>query len=264
VVKELWIHTPWNYSKDFLELFKDGRITDNSLSEKLKEGLSIAHELEQIAISKKIKLKQPFSGVSFDEGVLRILGPSESFYSELLPHFRSTPEPIADSALKKSISFVKEAITWVSETMDIETLDELGETSAENNSSAVSLFSFNKYSVLLTSDAGIPALKNIIDYSKVNSISLENLFIVQVPHHGSKRNISPSIINSIKPISAYISCAPNGEPKHPSKKVTNAFKRRGVKIYATQGKTICFRSNTPPRQGWLTAMEIPFYNRVEE
>lgn len=261
-VKELWLHTPWNYAKDFVNLFKDGRITDNSLKEKLKEGLSIAHELEQIAKNKKIPVKEPFEGQSYDNGIIQILGPSEKYYSELLPNFRSTPEPVAESAISKAYAIVKDAINWVSESMQIETLDETGETSAENNSSAVTLFSYDNQQALFTSDAGIPALKKVISYAKSKGISLKNLRFLQVPHHGSKRNISPSILDTINGKSAYISCSPEGEPKHPAKKVTNALKRRNMRPYSTKGNSLCHFYNTNPRE-WVAAKELPFYSQVE-
>lgn len=262
-VKELWIHTPWNFAKDFIDLFKDGRITDNSLKEKLKEGLSIAHELEQLAKAKKIPVKEPFEGQSYDNGIIQILGPSESYYTELLPNFRSTPEPNAESAISKAFTAVKDAIKWVAETMQNETLDESGETSAENNSSAVTLFTYDNRKALFTSDTGIPALKKVIAFAKSKGISLTNLSLLQVPHHGSKRNLSPSVLNDIKGRSAYISCSPEGEPKHPAKKVVNALKRRSMKTYSTKGNVLCYRHNANSR-GWSNATELPFYDQVEE
>ncbi|MFZ4441291.1 MAG: MBL fold metallo-hydrolase, partial [Syntrophales bacterium] len=87
-VRELWVHTPWNFAKDFIDLFKDGRLTDNSLKEKLREGLNIAHEIEQLAKAKRITIREPYSGLSFDNGVIKILGPSENYYSELLACFK--------------------------------------------------------------------------------------------------------------------------------------------------------------------------------
>lgn len=263
-VKELWLHTPWNFAKDFIDLFRDGRITDSSLKERLKVGLSIAHELEQLAKEKGIPVKEPFTGLSFDNGILQVLGPSETYYTELLAHFRSTPSPIAESTFSKAFSTVKEAISWVAETMDIETLDESGESSAENNSSVISLFSYSGKKILFTGDAGIIALKQVIEFAKYNSIVLNNIDVLQAPHHGSKRNISPSVINALKSQNAYFSCSPDGAPKHPSKKVTNAFKRRGTHTFSTKGNILLHRHNTSSRAGYSQAIEIPFYNEVEE
>ena len=33
-VTSLWMHRPWNHTKDIADLFHDGRVTDNSISEK--------------------------------------------------------------------------------------------------------------------------------------------------------------------------------------------------------------------------------------
>ena len=263
-VKELWLHTPWNYAEYFVDLFKDGRITDNSLKERLKEGLNTAYELEQIAKKKEILIKEPFSGQSFDSGVIQVLGPSENFYKELLPHFRDMPEPIAESLASKTFAAVKGAINWVAESLDIETLDESGETSPENNSSSITLFSYANKKILFTSDSGIPALKAAIDYAKGKGIDLMSLTGIQVPHHGSKRNISPSVLNQLKSEHAYISCGPDGEPKHPAKKVTNAFKRRNMKSFQTKNKILYAYHNRTLRSGWVPSPEIPFYDKVEE
>lgn len=262
IVKELWLHTPWNYSQEFIELFKDGRITSNSLKEKLKEGLNIAHELEQIAKGKNITIREPFEGLQFDSGVVTILGPTKEFYNELIAKFRSTPEPV-ESALSKAYSNIKESISMLFENLLIETLEENGETSSENNSSVICLLNFANQKILMTADAGIPALNNAINYCDKNYIPLNDLNAIQVPHHGSKRNISPSILNKIYGKVAQISCAKNGEPKHPAKKVTNAFNRRKMTVYANRGVKLRHSHNAPFRN-YTSAIPIPFYNQVEE
>ncbi|KAA6328922.1 hypothetical protein EZS27_022228 [termite gut metagenome] len=263
-VKEMWIHRPWLSSQEFLSLFKDGRITSNSLKEKLKDALNVVCELESIAKEKNIVLKQPFTGLTFDNGIITVLSPTEDYYKELLPQFRSTPEAAKESFFSKAFSSVKDVVSTVFESMDFETLDETGETSPENNSSVVSLFSYAGQKVLFTGDAGIPALKKVIAIANYNNIALNNLMILQVPHHGSKRNISPSVLNSIHAECACISCPKEGEPKHPAKKVTNALIRRGMKPFSTKGDILCKRHNTPRRADYCSAIQIPFYNQVEE
>lgn len=263
-VKEIWIHRPWLSSSEFLNMFKDGRITNNSLKERLKDALNVVSEIESLAKSKRITLREPFTGLTFDDGVVTVLGPTENFYKELLPQFRSTPAPANESLLSKALSSVKDAVQMVVEAMHIETLDESGETSPENNTSVISLFSYAGQKVLFTGDAGIPALKQVIDIAAYNNIALNKLHILQVPHHGSKRNVSPSILNSIKAECAYISCPKEGDPKHPAKKVTNALIRRNMKPFYTKGNILCWRHNTPVRVGYSPAIPIPFYDQVEE
>ena len=264
LVKEIWMHQPWISSNDFLELFKDGRITCNSLKERLKDALNVVSEIEGLARSKNIKLKEPFAGLTFDDGVITILGPTKNFYKELLPAFRSTPEPVNESFSANIFSMGKDIIQMEDETMEVETLDASGQTSPENNSSVISLFSYAENKFLFTGDAGIPALQQAIYFASKKQIALDNLSCLQVPHHGSKRNICPDILNSIKAKRAYISCPKQGDPKHPSKKVTNALNRRGVSVLQTKGKILCNRFNTQMREGYASATLIPFYNQVEK
>jgi len=263
-VEEMWLHRPWLLSKELLDIFKDGRITGNSLKGRLKDALNIVSELETIAKQKGTKLKEPFTGLIYDDGVIKVLGPTENYYTELLPLFRTTPEPVNESFIRKTFSALKENINMVFESMNIETLNESGETSPENNSSVVSLFSFAGQKVLFTGDAGIPALTRAISFANQNSIVLNNLSVLQVPHHGSKRNVSPNILDSIKAEGAYISCPKEGDPKHPAKKVTNALIRRNMKPFQTQGNILTKRCKTPRREGYSSAPQIPFYNQVED
>ncbi|GAE86598.1 ComEC/Rec2 family competence protein [Bacteroides reticulotermitis] len=263
-VKEIWVHRPWLSSNEFLSMFKDGRITSNSLKEKLKDALNIVSEIESLAKSKRIILREPFTGLTFDDGVITVLGPTQDFYKELLPQFRCAPEPVNESLLSKAFSAVKDTVQMIAEAMHIETLDESGETSPENNSSVVSLFSYAGQKVLFTGDAGIPALKSVIEKASYNGIQLNNLHMLQVPHHGSKRNVSPSVLNSIKGQSAYISCPMKGDPKHPAKKVTNALIRRNMQPFHTKGNILCRKHNTHDRVGYSSATPIPFYDQVEE
>ncbi|GAK17678.1 hypothetical protein JCM19053_1314 [Vibrio sp. JCM 19053] len=83
---------------------------------------------------------------------------------------------------------------------------------------------------------------------------------MQIPHHGSKRNIGTTVLNRLvgEPISqgvsrnitAIASTAKNGEPKHPRKAVMNAFTHRGVNALATRGSGIRHHYNAPGRDGW--------------
>lgn len=262
-VGELWMHKPWDHSEDIKHLFKDGRMTANSLSRKLRDAYSYAHELEQIAVSKSIPIKEPFTGVSFLNDTIRVLGPSEEFYQTLIPNFTKTPEAKQTTLFTKALTGIREAVNWVKETMELETIDESGETSGENNSSTVLLLNFLNDNYLFTADTGIPALKEVVGYSKKNGIDLKNLSFMQVPHHGSRRNVSPSVLDEIKAATAYISAAKDSE-KHPSKKVINALIRRGARVYSTEGINLCHHRNSPVREGYSSANPHPFYEQVPE
>lgn len=48
-VGEVWVHRPWEYAEEIRHWFKDGRITDESLASRLKDLLSHAYRLEELA-----------------------------------------------------------------------------------------------------------------------------------------------------------------------------------------------------------------------
>jgi hypothetical protein len=62
--------------------------------------------------------------------------------------------------------------------------------------------------------------------------------------------------------SAYVSAAKD-DGEHPRRVVTNAFKRRGARVYATKGKGLRHHWNIGDRYGWVPAQELPFYDGVE-
>lgn len=264
IVKELWMHTPWKYPDKIIDLFADKRLTPSSLADRLIEDMSTVSELECKAAEKGIRIINPFEGREFDNDTLKVLGPSCRYYRTLIKDFRQTPTPISEGIFKKAVGKIAEAVTWAVESMDIETLDESGETSAENNSSVVSLFNYSGIKILFTADAGIPALNNVIEYAKNNNISLSGIEYLQVPHHGSKRNISPNILNNIMPKKAIVSCSADGAPKHPAKKVTNALIRRRTKVYTTSGNSLFCHCNRDSRPGYIPSKSVEFYDRVEE
>lgn len=64
---------------------------------------------------------------------------------------------------------------------------------------------------------------------------------------------------------AFASVPPkNPEHKHPSKKVTNAFYRRGYSVHVTQGATKRHSYDAPDRVGWSSSAPVKFHDQVEE
>ena len=120
---------------------------------------------------------------------------------------------------------------------------------------------------------GIWGLNMAIHYATQSGLVLQDFMLVQIPHHGSRRNVSPAVLNSLfGPIrpkdtpphsSAYVS-APNNDDTHPRGMVLNAFIRRGYKIGATQGKKIVFWGGFPARPGYGPLELLPFATRVED
>ncbi len=270
----LLMHQPWNHTNDISHLFEDSRVTAAGVRQALIESLDQARDLEKLATRKGIRIVEPFSGLNGFNGALRVIGPTEAYYKSLLPGYRGTPEPEQKlAALARFAAEAKEVVKKVAETFGIETLDDFGETTAENNSSAVLLLTVDGQSMLFTADAGIPALTEAISRLQQEGFDFATLKSIQVPHHGSRRNIGPTLLNTLvgpklqgqeKKKTAFVSVSPEGAPKHPAKKVMNAFLRRGAPVHATSGKTVCHSHNAPARAGWVPSNAFPLFDEVEE
>lgn len=278
-VGRLWMHRPWLHSSDFRALFKSKSITSLGLKRSIRAALDTAVDLENLALRKGIPIDEPFSDsdLPFGDLGIRVLGPSSQYYAELLPQFRETPQArstsTAPGALLRAGTAVMQRVTMIAESIGIETLAEPDEeaTSAENNSSAIITIERDSRRMLFTADAGVPALTRAADFAESLGINLPSSTFVQVPHHGSRRNVGPTILDRIlgpkgqaPNKSAFISCATESV-KHPSKKVCNAFQRRGAqgRVHATKGSTKHHHYQAPNR-GWTTAVPLPFYDEVED
>jgi beta-lactamase superfamily II metal-dependent hydrolase len=163
---------------------------------------------------------------------------------------------------------------WIGESWEFERLKDGGVTSASNETSVVLYGSFeNNDRVLLTGDAGVNALTWAADYAEASGLPLRQFSFVQIPHHGSRRNVGPTIMNRllgpVQPagspprFSAFVS-APKDDDTHPRKMVLNAFMRRGGRVIATQGLKKVFWGGFPVRPGYVAAEAMPFASQVEE
>ena len=143
---------------------------------------------------------------------MHILGPSQEYYQALLASFRSTPEPISSLGIFAPIQkAVQEVAKQIQDFLHIVLLDDDDDTtSAENNTSTIILFNIDGHKLL--------------SYIEGLGIPLTDLNFLDVPHHGSKRNINSKIMKKIKAQTAIVS-ASKDSPKHPAKKVTNALTR---------------------------------------
>lgn len=282
-VKKLLMHCPWDYVDHIFDSLNDGRVTKESLRKRLIEGHPYAYKIYEYAIQNDIPIYHPFSDYDTDHGIphLDIVGPSVNFYLNQLINFRSitdiTEDSIGNENFFKSFSeAARKAINWISENWDDEKLVDPADdaTSSENNSSVICFFNFDGKKILFTADSGTPALSNAADTIESLGHALQDFSFVQAPHHGSKRNIGPTILDRLigksKPhgsnatFTVFISAAKEGEPKHPNKRVMNAFKRRGGKVAVTQGMSIYHYTPGTPDRGWSTIEPLPFYEKVED
>ena len=270
-VGNLFLHLPWKHADDIARMFRDDRVTDRSVREALRRSLDSACQLSKVAARKSIRVTEPFQGVNWLDGRLQILGPTVAYYESLLPHFRGTPEPkVPLFPFAPARRSVLAGLGRAAESIGVETLTDSGETSPENNTSAITFINADGRGLLFTGDAGMPALTIAADRLSALGISTASLDLIQVPHHGSRRNVGPTILNRIvgtklgAPASlktAVCSC-PKASEKHPAKSVTNAFRRRGAPVYVTGGRNLLHHRDAPGR-GWGTAQPLPLFTEVE-
>lgn len=264
-VGQLAMHRPWEHATEIKDFFKSGRITASGLEEKLEKSLQNASDLEALASKKGITIIEPFQGLTSPDGTtIRILGPSQTYYEALLANFRPMPEPISSLGIFAPIQkAAEEVVRRVRDYWHIDLLDDDDDTtSAENNTSTIILFTIDGHKLLFTGDAGKTALLNAIAYAESIGIPLTGMNFLDAPHHGSKRNINSKILKRMNATTAFIS-APAENEKHPAKKVINALKKHGAKVYVNRA-AILWQHNNAPARDWGAATEEPFYDTVEE
>ncbi|PZR74081.1 MAG: hypothetical protein DLM73_08965 [Chthoniobacterales bacterium] len=277
-VGSFWMHRPWEHADSVAAYVREKRMTTQKFSDRLRRSLENAYELEKLAIRKGITPVEPFAGVTFDNRLF-VIGPSPAYYENLVcefgeattlggtfaEYFQAIPRKAAE--LRRRISEAIEGEDQLVEPAE-------NDVNARNNSSAIIVARLeDKADVLLTADAGVPALTRAADYAERSTYRLEpSVRYFQVPHHGSKRNLGPSILNRIigsphadSKKQAFVSASNEWDKKHPSMRVTNALRRRGATVSGTQRKSIVYRSaDVPMRAGWKPVVPIPFTSDYDE
>lgn len=276
-VKKIYMNRPWLYVDELFDKVNDGRITKQSLRERLRNNYETIADIENIAEENKIPIYEAFEGTYVENEIL-ILSPEKQFYLDLLVESEKTPlqEQAAfnqDGLFGRIVNAVKAYIVNKFEDWDIETLRENEETSAENETSVVLRGLVEGDGFLLTGDAGIRALNKAIDYmEQIGEDVISEISFYQIPHHGGRHNVSPSLLDRMvgqrvkkgatRNKTAYASVAEGSD--HPLKMVTNAYIRRGVSTYETNGNTICHHCGQMPKRGWTQLKMIEFADYVEE
>lgn len=279
----LWMFVPWLHAAEAIHLFEKKDWTAERLAAAIKKEYDILSEIVELAQRNNISINCPAQGEQI--GPFTVLSPRRINYDHLLPQFEKTPNPDQTQLealgiwVGKSTVFTKlleklraKVEKWTTETWANEKLKDGGITGASNESSVVLYANHDKQRILLTGDAGVHALSWATQHAAANNWPLQNFTLVQIPHHGSRRNVGPTVLNTlIGPIQpegtekavAYVS-APKDDDNHPRKIVLNAFTRRGYKVYATQGTNKVHRGGFPMRDGYGNSESIAFSTRVED
>ena len=282
-VENLWLHGIWHHASELRPYFADKRFSDQGLADKIRKEYPIIEELLDLARKQETPVYEPFQGARV--GPFTVLSPTRYAYLRLVPQFRKTPEPDIEALKQENFwlgesrqagllgKLLEKAISWIDERWDVELLREGAVTAAENETSTVLYGQFGQEAVLLTGDAGVNALRWACDWAKGSGIDLSTLNLVQVPHHGSRSNVTPTILDRLlgPKLPAYASpkrmavvSSPKDDEKHPRKMVMTAFRRRGAPVHKTQGIYIRHHSGVMPRRD-NESPSVPFdwFDQVE-
>lgn len=285
-VRNVWMHLPWLAAPGALPYFADKKLTAEALAKKLRDEYDLIDEIYTIAVERSMQVAQPFAGQKI--GPFTVLSPHKSIYEVLVPQFDRTPD--ADQTALEATGLwigkppgllarfagrvAAKTEKWIKETWDNERLKDGGKTSATNESSVVLYGDFGaSQRVLLTGDAGHWALLLSAYQAQQSGLPMRQFSFVQIPHHGSRSNVGPTILNQvIGPIlqkgskhkfSAYVS-APKDDETHPRKMVLNAFIRRGGSVVATQGTSKCYTVGYSFKEGYEPIGSLSFSDQVED
>lgn len=243
-VRELMLHLPWEHRDD---------VSEYSNIEKIRD-------LYASAFNKNIPVTEPFAGVTRFNGRFRVLGPTIAYYQELLVDDLGELLHAAETAESVLLSSIQEDAALKAELT--EPLDDSDSVSARNNSSVVSIVTESGEYHLFTGDAGITALDHAADaFEETQSfLSSTHIEFFQVPHHGSRRNLGPSILDRWFPnggsgSTAFISSALASE-KHPGVAVVDELRVRGFELHATEGKHLLHHHEGKPRAAYSSSTPL--------
>jgi Metallo-beta-lactamase superfamily len=283
-VANLWIHIPWLLAREAVHLFKDKRWTPDGLSSAIEKEYDIISEIVGLAFNARCKVDYPFAGRTI--GPFHVLSPTKYAYQYLLPQFDKTPDPNQEAIEAALMWLGKQTVisrivdsarakvqSWTTEKWATERLRDGGQTGASNESSVILYGGFEDgRRVLLTGDAGVNGLTWAADYADSIGLPMQQFSFVQIPHHGSRRNVGPTILNRVlgpvqtegseSRFAAFVS-APADDETHPRNIVLNAFIRRGGRIIATQGSNKIHYGGFPKRKGYGDVTPLPFSTTVE-
>ena len=128
--------------------------------------------------------------------------------------------------------------------------------------------------VLLTGDAGVRALSEAREGGAVLGLSTEGVDWFQVPHHGSRRNLSSDVLDDW--LGQKLAEPPNGasapaiisanrnDNEHPKKAVVRALIHRGRRVIQTKGTLCTSTDGAPTRAGWTAATPLEYPEDQED
>jgi hypothetical protein len=274
-VGTLWMLRPWLYADQLIGRFS--RFTSvERLKKRLRELYPDIAALEELALKKGVKIEAPFQGSQI--GSFTVLAPSQSRFFDLVVESDKTPEAVASQAsttlAEVLAKLAAKAVNLVKAAWGVEVFPESG-TSAENEMSVIQYANLQGESIVLTGDAGRGAMLEAADFAPLAGLALPGVDRFQVPHHGSRHNVSAEVLDrwlgaklSARPtegtetFTAAVSASQEDED-HPRKAVLRGVIHRGAKVHSNETGTLHMHNGAPARN-WGAAARLLYPEDQEE
>ena len=261
----LWMNRPWLHVDELKPEFKYYQDRERLIA-RLKRDFPKVAELDEIANERGIEIRDAFLGDKIGE--FTVLSPSKPTYLKLIVESDKTPKPASKTMarMEESVSVAQ----WGEENLK----GDYEGTSAENESSIVQFADICGKTLLLTGDAGVRALTEA--YYAAISLGIVPPHVLdwfQVPHHGSRRNLSTEVLDiwlgerlpfqqeENSRLHAIVS-ANQEDQEHPKKATVRALIHRGWRVVQTAGTLRVNSVGAPTRPGWVPA--TPFVYPTEQ
>jgi beta-lactamase superfamily II metal-dependent hydrolase len=244
-----WVHKPNEHvDRGAMDLALSKRASLKRPQVVLKS-LRTADALLTALDARGVPVEEPFENKNI--GFLEVCGPSEEYYQQLLEEF-TYPDGILNDAIYHALVDILEGSKAL-KSSSTPTLEVDPVTTPENNSSAILRAEHDGGIYLFTADAGAEALERASGRHDLGESRW-----MQIPHHGSRSNITEELIEHFGPSSAFVSA--DGSEKHPSPAVVNAVKEAGAWVYGThyptRGHLRKAAGNVPNRPGYGVASPL--------
>lgn len=256
-VERLWMNRPWLYAAELMSRFPSYTSVDR-LQSRLRSLYPFVRRLEEIAEAKGIPVLEAFQGSVIGE--FTVLSPAKATYLDLIVESDRTPEGLEVTEAAKNIFQASiDAVVRLAKAAWGDEAFSTSPTSSENEMSLVQYCNFEGQKFLLTGDAGPRAMSEAADYAPMVGLALPGIDRFQIPHHGSRRNLSTELADRwlgarnafgySAGFEAFVSSA-KADPHHPRKVVLRAVKHRGGETFCTEGRSVVTGYNWQPREGY--------------
>ena len=260
-IGHVYIHDPWEHCTEIFKKDADGRRTRKSVERKIDEAFENLGDVLEKLDDRKIPHEAFFAGdyKFVDDYVVDVLGPSEDYYKSLVKDF------VLEYCSSQGGESVYEEKPTLARPDDKSFLRE-PTTSPKNRTSMILLLS--RYTdgdqeplILFTGDAGVDSLERAYKHAAEDlTVNLQGLRKLQLPHHGSVKNVSRGVLRCFN-AGSYIVSASTKEDQHPSKPLINYIVGRLKKtvLCATEDCQLCLSFDGAPSRGWGPAQKQGMY-----